>query len=191
MLTSIPVIGLCLAEWIWGCYSVDSATLTRFFAFHFTLPFLIETLSAVHLVALHSKGSNSPLAVNSMLDYVPLHPYYAVKDIYGLLAFYSVFLYLAIFSPKILGQPDNFMMATPLITPHHIVPEWYLLPFYAILRSTDVKWTGILALLGAIVMLEALPLLPFTTSASFLLLVLRYQWLDREIRCLSGGKPNV
>ena len=167
MLTAIPILGRLLAEWIWGGYGVDKATLTRFFSFHLTLPFIIEALAAVHLVALHSNGSNNPIGVNSKLDLIPLHPYFAVKDIFGFLPLISVFLILSLFYPNLFIHPDNYMMATPLVTPTHIVPEWYFLPFYAILRSIPFKLLGVIIMFGAIIILLLLPLLNPMPSASF------------------------
>ena len=120
MLTAIPTIGSSIAEWIWGGYSVDAATLTRFFSFHFTLPFIIEALTAVHLVALHNNGSSNPIGVNSKLDMVPLHPNFSIKDVFGFIPLVAWLLWLAILSPKLFIHPDNYIMATPLVTPSHV-----------------------------------------------------------------------
>ena len=155
MLTAIPLIGESIASWIWGGYSVDGATLTRFFSFHLTLPFLIEALTAVHLVAVHNNGSTNPIGVNSKFDMIPLQPYFSIKDVFGFIPFLVAFLWLAIFSPKLFSHPDNYIMGTPLMTPSHIVPEWYFLPFYAILRSIPSKLGGVLAMFGAIATLDS------------------------------------
>jgi ubiquinol-cytochrome c reductase cytochrome b/c1 subunit len=176
MLTAIPFIGRSIAEWIWGGYSVDAATLTRLFSFHFTLPFLIEGLAAVHLVALHYNGSSNPIGVNSKLDLIPLHPYFAVKDILGFMLTVVLFVYLCVFSPNLVIHVDNYIMATPLLTPAHIVPEWYFLPFYAILRSIPFKLGGVILMLGAIVILLLLPLLNPMPSSSFAVVFRKPMW---------------
>lgn len=159
MLTAIPGLGIFIAEFIWGGYGVSSATLTRFFAFHFTLPFICEALAAVHIVALHSLGSNNPAGINSRLDQITLHPYFALKDLKSFLPMALVGLYSVTFSPNIFIHPDNYMMASPIITPSHIVPEWYFLPFYAILRSVPLKLGGVCLMGAAIVILLLLPVL--------------------------------
>nr|QQW47711.1 cytochrome b [Urva javanica] len=159
LLSAIPYIGTNLVEWIWGGFSVDKATLTRFFAFHFILPFIISALAAVHLLFLHETGSNNPSGVSSDSDKIPFHPYYTIKDILGLLIMLMVLMILVLFSPDLLGDPDNYTPANPLNTPPHIKPEWYFLFAYAILRSIPNKLGGVLALVLSIMILAIVPLL--------------------------------
>nr|YP_009711375.1 cytochrome b [Plestiodon tunganus]QGA46917.1 cytochrome b [Plestiodon tunganus] len=159
LLSAIPYIGTSLVEWIWGGFSVDNATLTRFFTFHFLLPFIIMAASMLHLLFLHETGSNNPTGLNSNTDKVPFHPYYTYKDLLGLIIMLFSLLLLALFSPNLLGDPENFTPANPLVTPPHIKPEWYFLFAYAILRSIPNKLGGVLALLLSILVLLAIPLL--------------------------------
>nr|AGN31141.1 cytochrome b [Thrichomys laurenteus] len=159
LLSAIPYIGPTLVEWIWGGFSVDKATLTRFFAFHFILPFIITALVAIHLLFLHETGSNNPSGLNSNSDKIPFHPYYTIKDILGLLLMLLTLLSLTLFSPDLLGDPDNYTPANPLNTPPHIKPEWYFLFAYAILRSIPNKLGGVLALVFSILILTLFPAL--------------------------------
>nr|YP_203289.1 cytochrome b [Urva javanica]Q5I191.1 RecName: Full=Cytochrome b; AltName: Full=Complex III subunit 3; AltName: Full=Complex III subunit III; AltName: Full=Cytochrome b-c1 complex subunit 3; AltName: Full=Ubiquinol-cytochrome-c reductase complex cytochrome b subunit [Urva javanica]AAW32554.1 CYTB [Urva javanica] len=159
LLSAIPYIGTNLVEWIWGGFSVDKATLTRFFAFHFILPFIISALAAVHLLFLHETGSNNPSGISSDSDKIPFHPYYTIKDILGLLIMLMMLMMLVLFSPDLLGDPDNYTPANPLNTPPHIKPEWYFLFAYAILRSIPNKLGGVLALVLSIMILAIAPLL--------------------------------
>nr|QDA95884.1 cytochrome b [Metachirus myosuros]QDA95885.1 cytochrome b [Metachirus myosuros] len=168
LLSAIPYIGNSLVEWIWGGFSVDKATLTRFFAFHFILPFIITALVIVHLLFLHETGSNNPTGMNPNADKIPFHPYYTIKDILGLFLMLLVLLLLALFSPDLLGDPDNFTPANPLNTPPHIKPEWYFLFAYAILRSIPNKLGGVLALLASILVLLIIPLLHTSTQRSMM-----------------------
>nr|ABF71855.1 cytochrome b [Urva javanica] len=159
LLSATPYIGTNLVEWIWGGFSVDKATLTRFFAFHFILPFIISALAAVHLLFLHETGSNNPSGIPSDSDKIPFHPYYTTKDILGLLIMLMMLMMLVLFSPDLLGDPDNYTPANPLNTPPHIKPEWYFLFAYAILRSIPNKLGGVLALVLSIMILAIVPLL--------------------------------
>nr|CCA94742.1 cytochrome B protein [Microtus arvalis] len=159
LLSAIPYIGTTLVEWIWGGFSVDKATLTQFFAFHFILPFIITALVLVHLLFLHETGSNNPTGLNSDADKIPFHPYYTVKDFLGVLILLMAFMILTLFFPDILGDPDNYTPANPLNTPPHIKPEWYFLFAYAILRCIPNKLGGVLALILSIVILAFMPLL--------------------------------
>nr|WDR45350.1 cytochrome b [Lasiopodomys gregalis] len=159
LLSAIPYIGSTLVEWIWGGFSVDKATLTRFFAFHFILPFIITALVMVHLLFLHETGSNNPTGLNSDADKIPFHPYYTIKDFLGVLMLLMTFMVLVLFLPDILGDPDNYTPANPLNTPPHIKPEWYFLFAYAILRSIPNKLGGVLALILSILVLALMPLL--------------------------------
>nr|UWT72126.1 cytochrome b [Ctenotus schomburgkii] len=159
LLSAIPYIGTTLVEWIWGGFSVDNATLTRFFTFHFLLPFAIMGASMLHLLFLHETGSNNPIGLTSNTDKIPFHPYYSYKDLLGATLFIILLLSLALFSPNLLGDPENFTPANPLVTPPHIKPEWYFLFAYAILRSIPNKLGGVLALLLSILILMLAPML--------------------------------
>nr|ACQ72839.1 cytochrome b [Quiscalus nicaraguensis] len=159
LFSAIPYIGQTLVEWAWGGFSVDNPTLTRFFALHFLLPFLIVGLTLVHLTFLHETGSNNPLGIPSDCDKIPFHPYYTIKDILGFVLMLSLLVSLALFSPNLLGDPENFTPANPLVTPPHIKPEWYFLFAYAILRSIPNKLGGVLALAASILVLFLMPLL--------------------------------
>nr|AIG53046.1 cytochrome b [Ctenotus inornatus] len=159
LLSAIPYIGTSLVEWIWGGFSVDNATLTRFFTFHFLLPFAIMGASILHLLFLHETGSNNPTGLSSNTDKIPFHPYFSYKDLLGATLLLMVLLLLALFSPNLLGDPENFTPANPLVTPPHIKPEWYFLFAYAILRSIPNKLGGVLALLFSILILMLVPAL--------------------------------
>nr|QNG97280.1 cytochrome b [Erythrogenys gravivox]QNG97290.1 cytochrome b [Erythrogenys gravivox] len=159
LFSAIPYIGQTLVEWAWGGFSVDNPTLTRFFALHFLLPFVIAGLTLVHLTLLHDTGSNNPLGIPSDCDKIPFHPYYTVKDVLGFALMYIPLVSLALFAPNLLGDPENFTPANPLATPPHIKPEWYFLFAYAILRSIPNKLGGVLALAASILVLFLLPLL--------------------------------
>nr|AXJ14443.1 cytochrome b [Eremias arguta potanini]AXJ14444.1 cytochrome b [Eremias arguta potanini]AXJ14446.1 cytochrome b [Eremias arguta potanini]AXJ14447.1 cytochrome b [Eremias arguta potanini]AXJ14448.1 cytochrome b [Eremias arguta potanini] len=158
LLSAIPYVGSTLVEWVWGGFAIDNATLTRFFTLHFLLPFVIMAVSMIHLLFLHETGSNNPTGLNSNSDKIPFHPYYSYKDALGALIMLLCLLYLALFSPNLLGDPENFTPANPLVTPPHIKPEWYFLFAYAILRSIPNKLGGVLALLFSILILFILPL---------------------------------
>nr|AGZ18992.1 cytochrome b [Hypogeophis rostratus] len=159
LLSAVPYIGNNLVQWIWGGFSVDNATLTRFFAFHFILPFVISGMSMIHLIFLHETGSNNPTGLNSNSDKITFHPYYSYKDTMGFIIMLSTLTLIAMFSPNLLGDPENFTPANPLLTPTHIKPEWYFLFAYAILRSIPNKLGGVLALLFSILILMLIPLL--------------------------------
>nr|QED42589.1 cytochrome b [Cyornis sp. PeH-2019a] len=159
LLSAIPYIGQTLVEWAWGGFSVDNPTLTRFFALHFLLPFVIVGLTLVHLTFLHETGSNNPLGIPADCDKIPFHPYYSVKDILGFALMLIPLVSMALFSPNLLGDPENFTPANPLSTPPHIKPEWYFLFAYAILRSIPNKLGGVLALAASVLVLFLAPLL--------------------------------
>nr|ACI41968.1 cytochrome b [Scotophilus viridis] len=166
LLSAIPYIGTNLVEWIWGGFSVDKATLTRFFAFHFLLPFIITALVMIHLLFLHETGSNNPTGIPSDMDMIPFHPYHTIKDTLGLLIMIMILLTLVLFTPDLLGDPDNYMPANPLNTPPHIKPEWYFLFAYAILRSIPNKLGGVLALVMSILVLLVVPFLHTSNQRS-------------------------
>nr|YP_002520021.1 cytochrome b [Pseudalutarius nasicornis]BAH10485.1 cytochrome b [Pseudalutarius nasicornis] len=159
LLSAVPYIGTDLVQWIWGGFSVDKATLTRFFAFHFLLPFTIAAATLIHLIFLHETGSNNPLGLNSDADKIPFHPYFSYKDALGFAVALLVLSSLTLFTPTLLGDPDNFTPANPLVTPPHIKPEWYFLFAYAILRSVPNKLGGVMALLASILILMLAPIL--------------------------------
>nr|AAD27801.1 cytochrome b [Philantomba maxwellii] len=168
LLSAIPYIGTNLVEWIWGGFSVDKATLTRFFAFHFIFPFIIAALAMVHLLFLHETGSNNPTGISSDADKIPFHPYYTIKDILGALLLILALMILVLFSPDLLGDPDNYTPANPLNTPPHIKPEWYFLFAYAILRSIPNKLGGVLALVLSILILILMPFLHTSKQRSMM-----------------------
>nr|ANY64263.1 cytochrome b [Pteronotus gymnonotus] len=168
LLSAIPYIGTDLVQWIWGGFSVDKATLTRFFAFHFLLPFIIAALVVVHLLFLHETGSSNPTGIPSDPDMVPFHPYHTIKDILGILMMLTALSMLVLFSPDLLGDPDNYIPANPLNTPPHIKPEWYFLFAYAILRSIPNKLGGVLALVLSILILAVIPLLHTSKQRSMM-----------------------
>jgi quinol-cytochrome oxidoreductase complex cytochrome b subunit len=159
LLGAFPLIGKPITTLLWGGFSVDSPTLNRFFSLHYLLPFVIAALVALHVWALHVPGNNNPTGVNvkSKTDTLPFHPYYTVKDGFAISVFMILFAVFVFYLPEALGKVDNSIPANPLVTPPHIVPEWYLLPFYAILRAIPDKLMGVLALGGAIAVLFALP----------------------------------
>nr|YP_009688032.1 cytochrome b [Psettina iijimae]AKA95085.1 cytochrome b [Psettina iijimae] len=159
LLSAVPYVGNTLVQWIWGGFSVDNATLTRFFAFHFLLPFVVLAATVIHLLFLHETGSNNPTGISSEADKVSFHPYFSYKDLLGFAVLILALVTLALFSPNLLGDPDNFTPANPLVTPPHIKPEWYFLFAYAILRSIPNKLGGVLALLFSILVLMLVPLL--------------------------------
>ena len=159
LFSAVPIIGDDIVIWLWGGFSVDNPTLNRFFALHFLLPFIILGLVIIHVVALHVHGSNNPtgIEIKSKKDSIPFHPYYTVKDFFGFGIFFMIYFYFVFFKPNLLGHPDNYIEANPLVTPAHIVPEWYFLPFYAVLRSIPDKLAGVVAMFSAILILFVLP----------------------------------
>nr|AWV84080.1 cytochrome b [Tettigades opaca] len=159
LLSAIPYLGLSLVNWIWGGFAVDSATLTRFYSLHFIMPFIILALSMIHLIFLHQKGSNNPIGLNSNIDKIPFHPYFSIKDTLGFMLTLSLFVMFSLLNPYLLGDPDNFIPANPMITPKHIQPEWYFLFAYAILRSIPNKLGGVIALIMSIMILVFIPAL--------------------------------
>nr|YP_009693834.1 cytochrome b [Antheraea pernyi x Antherea roylei]QOJ46184.1 cytochrome b [Antheraea pernyi]QEI03757.1 cytochrome b [Antheraea pernyi x Antherea roylei]QPP20665.1 cytochrome b [Antheraea pernyi]QZJ45844.1 cytochrome b [Antheraea pernyi]UWI71796.1 cytochrome b [Antheraea pernyi] len=158
LLSAIPYLGTMLVNWIWGGFAVDNATLTRFYTFHFLLPFIILMLTMIHLLFLHQTGSNNPLGLNSNKDKIPFHPYFTYKDLIGFIILIMFLSLLTLINPYLLGDPDNFIPANPLVTPIHIQPEWYFLFAYAILRSIPNKLGGVIALVMSILILIILPM---------------------------------
>nr|YP_009186007.1 cytochrome b [Tetartopeus terminatus]ALO71193.1 cytochrome b [Tetartopeus terminatus] len=157
LLSAIPYLGSTIVQWLWGGFAVDNATLTRFFTFHFILPFIVLALVMIHLLFLHQTGSNNPLGANSNIDKIPFYPYFAIKDLFGYMIMLMILLILNLSNPYMLGDPDNFTPANPLVTPIHIQPEWYFLFAYAILRSIPNKLGGVIALVMSIAILFIMP----------------------------------
>nr|YP_009473089.1 cytochrome b [Chelodina mccordi]AUW54983.1 cytochrome b [Chelodina mccordi] len=194
LLSAIPYIGPTLVQWIWGGFSVDNATLTRFFTFHFLIPFMIMGMTMVHLLFLHETGSNNPTGMNSNCDKIPFHPYFSYKDLLGFTLMTLLLLTLALLHPYLLGDPDNFTPANPLMTPPHIKPEWYFLFAYAILRSIPNKLGGVLALLLSILILLLMPILHLSKqrTATFRPITQTMLWLlatDLLILTWIGSQP--
>ncbi len=159
LFSAVPVIGDTIVTWLWGGFVIDNNTLTRFFVGHYLMPMVIFMLVVVHMWALHQHHSNNPLGVDmrTPADSIPFHPYYTIKDLVGLGVFLIVYFGFVFFAPDFFGEPDNYIEANPLVTPPHIVPEWYFLPFYAILRSIDNKLIGVIAMFSGVCILFALP----------------------------------
>ncbi len=158
LFSALPIIGEPIVTFLWGGFGVDNPTLNRFFSLHYLLPFVIVGLVVFHIWALHIPGSNNPLGIEAApADKIPFHPYYTAKDAFGLGVFLLVYFAIVFWYPNILGDPLNYVVANPLVTPTHIVPEWYFLPFYAILRAIPDKLLGVLAMFGAILVLFVLP----------------------------------
>lgn len=194
LFSAIPYIGKTLVEWIWGGFAVDNATLNRFFAIHFVLPFIIAAVAILHMIFLHQTGSNNPLGINPDRDRIPFHSYYSIKDALGYSIALSLFLLIILFLPRILADPENFIVANPLVTPIHIKPEWYFLWVYAILRSIPNKLGGVVALFAALLILFTLPFtkinkkrgLAFYPLNQLLFWILVSSWL---ILTWIGGRP--
>ncbi|MBE8219889.1 MAG: cytochrome b/b6, partial [Alphaproteobacteria bacterium] len=193
---AIPLVGESIATWLWGGYSVDNPTLNRFFSLHYLLPFVIVGVVGLHVWALHVPGNNNPegVGVKSGQDTLPFHPYYTMKDGFALVLFLILYAGFVFFAPNILGHADNYIPANKLVTPTHIVPEWYLLPFYAILRAVPDKLGGVVLMFGSIFVLFLLPWLDTakTISGRYRPLFKQFFWLF-VIDCLFlgylGAKP--
>lgn len=164
LLSAVPYLGTDLVTWLWGGFSVENATLNRFFALHFLLPFIIRAIVIIHLLFLHQTGSNNPIGINSNYDKIPFHPYFRIKDYIGIIIALYIFIILNLWEPQILGDPENFIPANPLVTPIHIQPEWYFLFAYAILRSIPNKLGGVIAIVASIIIIIVLP---FTNKNKF------------------------
>ncbi len=174
LFSAIPWVGESIVTWLWGGFSVDNPTLNRFYSLHYLLPFVIFAVVALHVVAVHISGSNNPKGVDVQAprDTVTFHPYFTAKDTVGLVAFLIFFAYFVFYAPNFFGEPDNYIKANPLQTPPHIVPEWYFLPFYAILRAIPHKLLGVIAMFASIAILLLLP------------------WLDRSKVRSAGFRPR-
>jgi quinol-cytochrome oxidoreductase complex cytochrome b subunit len=207
----VPLVGDYIVQWLWGGFSVDNPTLNRFFALHYLLPFIIFALVFLHLWALHQHKSSNPTGVDIKgdKDTIPFHPYYTVKDSFGLGVFLLIYLGFTFFAPNFFGEPDNYIAANPLVTPAHIVPEWYFLPFYAMLRSVpdnfvdawgilpiiiSAKAAGVTVMFGSIILLMFLPWLDTSKvrSANFRPVFKWAFWLfliDCIVLGYIGGQP--
>ncbi len=181
LFSAFPVVGDWIVTLLWGGFSVDNPTLNRFFSLHYLLPFLIVGVVVLHLVALHRFGSSNPLGIDvkGPQDSIPFHPYYTAKDSFGLGVFFIVFAAVVFFAPNLFGEPDNYIPANPLVTPPHIVPEWYFLPYYAILRAIPNKLLGVIAMFGSILVLFIVPWLDTARvrSAKFRPTYRKFFWL--------------
>jgi ubiquinol-cytochrome c reductase cytochrome b/c1 subunit len=196
LFSAVPIVGEQIVTWLWGGFSVDNPTLNRFFSLHYLMPFMITGVVFLHIAALHIAGSNNPLGIDvkTPQDTLPFHPYYTTKDSIGVCVYFLVFAVLVFFAPNYLGHSDNYIPANPLVTPAHIVPEWYFLPFYAILRSVPSKLGGVTMMFGAIVVLFFLPWLDTSPVRSS-----RFRPIYRQLMLvlvvsvfllgLAGGKP--
>lgn len=169
LFSAFPIIGESIVAWLWGGFSVDNATLNRFFSFHYLLPFTILGAMFIHIIILHQDGSNNPLGIPGNVDKVRFYPYFIIKDLFSWIVIFIIYFYFVFFAPNFLGHTDNYIEANAMITPAHIVPEWYFLPFYAILRSVPHKLGGVIAMFAALLILFLLPYLNFSEirSASF------------------------
>jgi ubiquinol-cytochrome c reductase cytochrome b/c1 subunit len=203
LFSALPVIGQPIVTWLWGGFSVDNPTLNRFFALHYLLPFVIFALVGLHLWALHTVKSGNPLGIEATTkaDTIPFHPYYTIKDLFGVSLFLMIFLGFVFFAPNYFGDPDNYIPANPMVTPPHIKPEWYFLPFYAILRSftqdlwiIPAKLQGVIGMFSAIILLFFLPWLDTSKvrSATFRPIFKQLFWLllvDSVVLGYVGSQP--
>lgn len=162
LFSAVPLVGKDIVDWLWGGFAVDNPTLNRFFSLHFTMPFVIAGVVLIHLVLLHEVGSNNPLGLTLKTENIPFYPYFYTKDLFGLMVLLLVFFTFIFYYPNTLGHPDNYIEANPMKTPLHIVPEWYFLPFYAILRSIPNKIGGVIGMFGSLIILLTIP---FTNSS--------------------------
>ena len=196
LFSALPVVGKSIVTWLWGGFSVDNPTLNRFYSLHYLLPFMIAGVVGLHLWALHVTGSNNPdgIEVKQASDVIPFTPYATVKDGFAMIIFMIIFFWFAFFNPNYLGHPDNYIPANPLVTPEHIVPEWYFLPFYAILRAIPDKLGGVVAMFGSIAVLFILPWLDTSKvrSAAYRPLYRQFFWIFVVV-CVAlgylGAKP--
>ncbi|MEK9611638.1 MAG: cytochrome b N-terminal domain-containing protein [Alphaproteobacteria bacterium] len=196
LFSAIPLVGESIVTFLWGGFSVDNPTLNRFFSLHYLMPFLIAGVVVLHIVALHRFGSNNPIGIDTKgkQDTISFHPYYTIKDIVGIAMFLLLLAIAVFFFPNAMGHPDNYIPANPMQTPAHIVPEWYFLPFYAILRAVPDKLGGVLLMFGAIAILFILPWLDRSPvrSARFRPVFRIFFWLlfiDAIALGYLGGKP--
>ena len=194
LMTAIPFVGEAITQWLWGGFTVSNATLNRFFSLHFLLPFLIAGLTIIHIALLHKEGSNNPLGIDSNVDKISFYPYFFIKDLFSFFVFITFFSVFIFFFPNALGHPDNYIPADPMQTPAHIVPEWYFLPFYAILRSIPNKLGGVAGMGGSLIILFLIPFINTSEirSTTFRPIFKIFYWLlvaDFLILGWVGQKP--
>jgi len=196
LFSAIPLIGDSIVTLLWGGFTVGNPTLNRFYSLHYLLPFVLVAVIGLHLIALHQHGSNNPLGIDRRgpQDSIPFHPYYTVKDTFGLCVFLLFFAVFVFYAPNVLGHPDNFVPANPMVTPPHIVPEWYFLPFYAILRSVPDKLLGVVLMFGAVFILFVVPWLDTSPvrSARFRPIYRLFSWvlvIDTIVLGWVGARP--
>jgi len=196
LFSAIPLVGTAIVEWLWGGFAVGNPTLNRFYSLHYLLPFVLAAVVFLHIWALHVPGNNNPsgVEVKSDKDTIPFHPYYTVKDFFAIIVYLLFYCAFVFYLPNTLGHTDNYIPANPLVTPAHIVPEWYFLPFYAILRAVPDKLGGVIAMFAAIAVLFVLPWLDTSRvkSATFRPLYRQFFWI-LVITCIGlgylGAKP--
>jgi ubiquinol-cytochrome c reductase cytochrome b/c1 subunit len=190
LFSAIPLVGDAIVTWLWGGFAVDNPTLNRFFSLHYLLPFMIFGVVLLHVWAFHTTGNNNPTGVQpkSKQDTLPFHPYYTMKDLFAIVVFMIFFAWFVFYVPNYLGHADNYIEANPLVTPAHIVPEWYFLPFYAILRAVPDKLGGVLAMFGAIAVLFVLPWLDTSKvrSGTYRPLFKQFFWIFAAV-CVALG----
>ena len=179
LFSAIPLVGESIVYWLWGGFAVDNATLNRFFSLHYLLPFVIAGAVFLHLAVLHHVGSGNPLGIDARVDLITFYPYYYTKDVVAAISFGLFFGLFVFFAPNMLGHPDNYIPANPMVTPTHIVPEWYFLPFYAVLRSIPNKLGGVIAMVAAILILAIIPFINTSVvrSSYFRLIFKKFYWL--------------
>ncbi|PTW54968.1 ubiquinol-cytochrome c reductase cytochrome b subunit [Breoghania corrubedonensis] len=190
LFSAIPLVGETITHWLWGGFAVGNPTLNRFFSLHYLLPFMIVGVVLLHVWAFHTSGNNNPTGVDpkSDKDTLPFHPYYTMKDLYAIVVFMLLFAWFAFYAPNYMGHPDNYTEANPLVTPAHIVPEWYFLPFYAILRAIPDKLGGVVAMFGAIAVLFILPWLDTSRvrSATYRPIYKQFFWIFAVVCVVLG-----
>ena len=190
LFSAIPLVGETITHWLWGGFAVGNPTLNRFFSLHYLLPFMIVGVVLLHIWAFHTSGNNNPTGVDpkSDKDTVPFHPYYTMKDLFAIVVFMILFAWFAFYVPNYMGHPDNYTEANPLVTPAHIVPEWYFLPFYAILRAIPDKLGGVVAMFGAIAVLFVLPWLDTSRvrSATYRPIYKQFFWIFAIVCVILG-----
>ena len=196
LFSAIPYVGDPIVTWLWGGFNVDNPTLNRFFSLHYLLPFVLAALVFLHIWALHVPGNNNPtgVEVKSDADTLPFHPYYTMKDLFAIMLFLMVMFAFVFFAPNYMGHADNYIEANPLVTPTHIVPEWYFLPFYAILRSIPDKLMGVIGMFSSLLILLALPWLDSSRvrSGKYRPIFKQLFWLfvfDCLVLGVVGGQP--
>ena len=190
LFSALPLVGEPIVNWLWGGFAVDNPTLNRFFSLHYLLPFMIFGVVLLHVWAFHTTGNNNPTGINpkTKQDTIPFHPYYTIKDLFAIVVFMILFAYFVFYIPNFLGHADNYIEANPLVTPAHIVPEWYFLPFYAILRAVPDKLGGVILMFGSIAVMFVLPWLDTSKvrSGTYRPLFKQFFWIFAAV-CVGLG----